>query len=125
MTAAAVGRWGVEARRPRGGRHGFLSGQGSAAFCGADHRRLLPGLDRVQQRFVEQDLQAPRVGSDVGLVAPFSVVIKFVAQFSTGNLDTISTSSSSGRHLPSCLRQSTEAFGRNSCGILRDVGHGS
>ena len=28
----------------------------------ADHRRLLLGLDRVQQRFVEQDLEAPRVG---------------------------------------------------------------
>ena len=27
--------------------------QGSAACCGADHRRLKVGLDRVQQRFVE------------------------------------------------------------------------
>ena len=44
------GRRGVEAWR--GGQHGFLPGQGSAAFCGGDHRRLLLGLDRVRQRFV-------------------------------------------------------------------------
>ena len=63
--------------------------------------------------------------SDAGLQAPFSVVIKFVPQFSLGNLDIIFTRSSSGGHLPSCLRQCTEASGRISCGSPRDGGHGS
>ena len=52
-------------------------------------------LDRVQQRFEEEDLETPRVSlvqSGVGLVAPFS------------NVDIISTSFSTGRHLPSCRR---------------------
>ena len=51
---------------------------------------------RVQQRFVEQNLVAPLRRSDVGLVAPFSDVLKL------GKLDIISTSFSSGGHLPSC-----------------------
>ena len=57
-------------------------------------------VDRVQRRFEEQDLDAPRVSlvqSGVGLVAPFSDVDKLLA-LSDGNLDIISTSSSSGRH---------------------------
>ena len=60
-------------------------------------------VDRAQQRFEEQDLEVPRVSlvqSGVGLVAPFSDVDKLLA-LSHGNLEIISTSSSSGRHSPS------------------------
>ena len=47
------------------------------------------GLDRVQQRFDEQDIEAPRVGSLTWMGVPSSDVIKFVAQFSHGNLETL------------------------------------
>ena len=32
-----------------------------AVFCGADHRGRQGGLDRVQQRFVEQNFETPGV----------------------------------------------------------------
>ena len=72
------------------------------------------GLDRVQQRFDEQDIEAPRVGSLTWL-APSSDVIKFVAQFSHGNLETL---------CPRVMRQSTDTLGRIVRGFPREGGHG-
>ena len=53
MAAAGEGKERVQALRLRGGLQGLFPGQGSAAFGGADHRRRLMVVDRVQQRFVE------------------------------------------------------------------------
>ena len=91
-------------RRLRGGLHGFLPGQSSAAFCGADHRRLLRAWTRFKSALWSTTSRRPASASDAGLVAPFSDVINSLAQISPGNLDIISTSSFSGRHSPSCLR---------------------
>ena len=69
-------------------------------------------VDIVQQRFVEQNLEAPCVVPvEVwrGSVAPFSGVLQLLdvlALFSRGNLGIVSTSPSTGRHSPSCSRDS-------------------
>ena len=80
--------WGRRRWRPRGGLHGLLSGQGSAAFGGASRP------SKTWPRQGSTALRGPELRR-VGLVAPFSDVL-MLAQFSPGNLDIISTSSSSG-----------------------------
>ena len=76
--------------RRSGGVHGLLSGQGSAASGGADHRSLVAHEEEIfkvfsqdsvnwDSRFVEQKLETLRVSlvmSDVGLVGLVSDVLE-------------------------------------------------
>ena len=59
VAAAGEGGRAQEAWRLRGTPHGCMPEQGPAAFCGADHCRVLLGLDRVQQRFVSRTSKRP------------------------------------------------------------------
>ena len=111
----------MEAWRLRGGLQGFSPKQGSAVFCGADHRRLLLGLDRVQQRFVEQDLEAPSVGVRRGTLRRDQVRCAVLTW-------------KPGHYFYELLFWQTLAlvfstvygcFWKKSCGFLRDGGHGS
>ena len=97
--------------------------------------------DKVLHRFVEQIIDDDKVGwtgfnsvpwsrtskrpascmwqSGVGLVVPFSNVIKFARAVSRGNLDSISSSSSSVRHLPVCFCDSYGGLWKNFLLFLR------
>ena len=79
-------------------------------------------VDRVQQRFENQDLEAPRLSRAVWRGSSGAVLRReHVARaVSLGNLDITSTSFSSGKHMPSCLRQSADAFGRISSVFPRE-----
>ena len=96
----AEGAW--KRWRLLGSRRAFLPGQGSATICGADRRRILQGLDKVQQRFVEQDIEAPRVGSLTWSGGAVPRRDRFFRTVSLGNLDIIPTSPFLRHFSPSC-----------------------
>ena len=115
----------------RGGGGGRRGGRGGEAVDVSVEVHMVLSQDKVLQRFVEQTIDDVKVGlaefntascsrtsrrkSDVGLVVPFSDVIKFARAVSLGNLYIISTSSSSGRHFPSCSCDSYGGIGKSSC----------